>query len=256
LAPRAALRWAAITPLLRQLRPDSILEIGCGQGSVGARLAGHGSYLGIEPNDQSYASAARRVTAVGGRVLHCADADLPAGTRADLVCAFEVLEHIEDDVCAARRWLSRVNPGGHLLLSVPADPAAFGPWDVLVGHYRRYSRADLERVLAAAGATAPLVWHYGWPLGGILDTGRDRVARRRLDRDAAPRRATLPTGPAGGPEDEQAARTAGSGRLLQPGPLLAPLIRAWVAPFSLLQRRFPDRGTGLLALCGVATLPV
>ncbi len=257
LTPRAALRWAAVAPLLGPLRPNSILEIGCGQGAMGALLATHGNYLGIEPNPQSYLRAARRMATAGSRVLNCTEESLPVDTRADLVCAFEVLEHIEDDVDAARRWLRRVNPGGHLLISVPANPAAFGASDVLVGHYRRYTAASLARVLTSAGVSAPLIWHYGWPLADLLDVGRHRVARRRLARNADRAQPPIAVPSQSTTEvDEQAARTHLSGGLLQPGPLVAPLIRAAVAPFTLVQRRFPDRGTGLLALCGVTTVPV
>ncbi len=236
LTPRAALRWAAVAPVVAAINPGNILEIGCGQGAIGTRLARQASYLGIEPDTRSYQRAAQRIIPAGGRLLNCTDDELAADERADLVCAFDVLEHLADDLGAVQRWLRRVKPGGYLLLSVPADPAAFGPSDVLVGHYRRYSATTLDEVLAEAGAPERAIWHYGWPLGRLLDAGRDVISRRRLA-DAASTE-----------KKDNAAGTAGSGRLLQPGQLAGPLIRLAVAPFARVQRWAPGRGTGLIAL--------
>jgi SAM-dependent methyltransferase len=233
LTPRATLRWAALAPVVRQLRPQSILEIGCGQGALGARLAGHGRYLGIEPDARSFQRARERVTRQGGDVLHSSDDALGGAQRYDLVCAFEVLEHLADDTGAVRRWAARVRPGGHLLLSVPADPERFGPSDVLVGHYRRYDPAALGAVLATAGLGSCAIWRYGWPLGALLEHGRNAIARRRLDRP---------------PGEQHAVGTPGSGRLLQPAALAGPAIRLAVAPFAYAQRFAPHRGTGLIAL--------
>jgi len=46
----------------------------------------------------------------------------------DMVCAFEVLEHLKRDEAALRDWITLVRPGGHLVLSVPAGPERFGEW--------------------------------------------------------------------------------------------------------------------------------
>lgn len=238
LTPRAALRWAAVAPVVRRLKPDTILEIGCGQGAMGVRLAELACYLGVEPDAHSYSRARRRILGAGGQVLHRSDEELRADRQYDLVCAFEVLEHLPDDVSAVRRWLARVKPGGHLLLSVPAGPARFGASDILVGHYRRYDTGSLRSVFAAAHADACTTWHYGWPLGSLLDRGRDVLARRRLARAG-----TDPTGHSVG--------TPGSGRLLQPTTVAGPVIRLAVAPFALAQRWAPHRGTGLIALAPV-----
>ncbi len=115
----------------------------------------------------------------------------------DLVCAFEVLEHIEDDAAALRDWAARLRPGGWLLLSVPAHQRRYGPADELVGHFRRYDPDAVAPLLARCGFTDVLVIQYGFPLGYLLEAGRDLIApppprraagnvRRRADRGVRP----------------------------------------------------------------------
>jgi SAM-dependent methyltransferase len=71
--------------------------------------------------------------------------------RFDLVCAFDVLEHVGDDLSALAE-LSRVLKGdGVLILSVPLHEACWSDFDVLVGHVRRYQPARLEALLLRSG---------------------------------------------------------------------------------------------------------
>jgi len=237
LAPRAALRYDVVRREVDWLRPASLLEIGCGLGGFGARLAASGiDYLGVEQDEASCAVAERRVTAAGGRVVCGSYADVvPAGAEFDVVCAFEVLEHIEDDASALHDWRALVRPGGHLLLSVPAWQDMFGGSDILAGHYRRYSPDGLRARLLDASFVQPRITVYGWPLGYALEAVRNRLAARRL-------------GEAGGADEAATcdARTAGSGRLMQPNAVAGLVVRAGVAPFSWLQRTAPGRGTGLV----------
>lgn len=69
----------------------------------------------------------------------------------DLVCALDIIEHVEDDE-AALRELSRVAaPGARLLLSTPLHPEYWTPFDDIVGHYRRYEPDHLVRLLERHG---------------------------------------------------------------------------------------------------------
>jgi SAM-dependent methyltransferase len=233
LAPHAWLRYDVVKRTM-PAGVGSVLEIGCGRGGFGARLAQRYDYLGIEPDVASYAVARERINAVGaGEVRNIASGTLGDETF-DLVCAFEVLEHIENDETAVKEWASRVRPGGWLILSVPADQHRYGPWDELAGHFRRYDPGELTKLLANSGLTDIVVNRYNYPLGLLLEAARD-VLGRRLLAHASPS------------VDE---RTAASGRTIQPsGGSLVGLASRWVtAPFCMLQRLFPDRGTGLVVL--------
>ncbi len=75
----------------------------------------------------------------------------PAGL--DLVVAFDVLEHLENDKSAAEGIFESLRPGGTFLVAVPCDPRLWSAHDVAVGHVRRYTREMLHDLLAGAGFT-------------------------------------------------------------------------------------------------------
>jgi len=77
---------------------------------------------------------------------------LPVGPRSlDLVVAFDVLEHLQDDKAAAANVSDVLKPGGHFLVAVPADPKLWSAHDVAVDHVRRYTRPTLTGLLLSAG---------------------------------------------------------------------------------------------------------
>mgnify|MGYP006315794619 CR=1 FL=1 len=233
LSPNASLRYDVVRRLLPE-GPATVLEVGCGMGGVAARLAQRYDYLGLEPDPISYAVAARRVGAASesGEVRNADLSGLRDDERFDLVCAFEVLEHIEDDRAALKEWVSRLKPGGQLLLSTPAHQARFAPADTMAGHFRRYDPEEMADRLTEAGLVDQQIVLYGMPLGYLLEAGRNAVGRRRLRGSGA----------------DMAERTSGSGRLLQPGGRLAgTAITVATKPFQLVQRGFPNRGPGLVA---------
>jgi SAM-dependent methyltransferase len=231
LTPMGSLRWSVVRGLIDELRPGTVLEVGCGQGGFGARLAGRAQYVGCEPDAESYAVARERIEPLGGVVL-AGTSDLVGDRTFDLVCAFEVLEHLEDDAGALVSWARHVGPGGALVVSVPAWPDRFGAMDELVGHYRRYTPEQLDGLLLKTGCAEVRHVLYGWPLGFALEAARERIARRRSDAR----------------ESTMATRSATSGRLFQPKHLTGAAVRAATAPFTVLSRLRPTVGTGLVAV--------
>jgi hypothetical protein len=111
----------------------------------------------------------------------------------------------------------------------------------MAGHFRRYDPAAMTALLTRCGFTAIQLRQYGFPLGYLLEAVRNEVGRRRLT---------------AGRSTSVADRTAGSGRLLQPSSALQGAATRWgTAPFRLVERAFPNTGTGLLVLArlGAAT---
>lgn len=236
LAPNAWLRYDTVVRMLPTGIVD-VLEIGCGQGGFAARLAQRHNYLGIEPDRTSWAVAQRRISAVGAGEVRNIALEALDDERFDLICAFEVLEHIDDDTSAVKRWSTFLRAGGWLMLSVPAVQRRYGPFDELVGHFRRYDPPAMAGLLASSGFGEIEIRRYGFPLGYVTETARNVVARRRLAAAAT----------------SVAERTAGSGRLLQPSAAVMGAATRWgTAPFRVLQRPFPGLGTGLVVRARLA----
>lgn len=82
----------------------------------------------------------------------------------DIVAAFEVLEHIEDDVAALQEWKSYLKDNGKIFLSVPCHMKKFGNEDKGAGHLRRYEKVELVNLLEKAGFSIDKFYCIGFPL--------------------------------------------------------------------------------------------
>jgi SAM-dependent methyltransferase len=231
LPPLSLSAWLRYDAVMRLLPAEAsrVLEIGAGLGSFGALIAETHEYVGLEPDPRSHETAVERL---GGRgtVLN-ATVEAYESKPFDVVCAFEVLEHFEDDRSTLAGWLRHVRPGGHVLLSVPFPRDRFGPWDVRAGHYHRYDRDDIVAVMEAARLSSVETVVYGFPLGRAMEVGRNVVARVHAK--------------TGSMEE----LTASSGRQYQPPPWAATATRLASAPFRVAQRPFSASrlGTGIVA---------
>lgn len=128
-------------------------EIGCGTGFVLEAIARRLPRLaltGIDSYPQGLAFAGSRlpprVRLERGSIL-----DEPGDAHHDVVGCFDVLEHIPDDAGAVRAINARINPGGGVIITVPQHPALWSAADEIGHHQRRYTRAELLRLIAKAG---------------------------------------------------------------------------------------------------------
>jgi hypothetical protein len=62
-----------------------------------------------------------------------------------------VLEHIEDDRGELQKVYETLEQGGHCLIFVPAFMSLYGAFDKKVGHFRRYTKKELEEKAKSAG---------------------------------------------------------------------------------------------------------
>lgn len=245
LPPNAWLRFDLLRGPLESLPPSKVLEIGPGRGAVASRLtsAGH-DYTGVEMSDDAREATAERLRSIPdgtSRLLSSIDELLPE-EQFDLVCAFEVLEHIDDDRAALGEWVAHLAPGGLLLLSVPAWPDRFSTHDVEVGHLRRYEPTGLAALAESVGLVDVEARLYGFPLGFALESIRNTMAKR-IQKGADV-------------EAESALdRTQRSGGWFQPPRSANALIQAGTWPFRLVQRAVPGRGTGLVLIARAPTGP-
>jgi SAM-dependent methyltransferase len=135
--------------LVRDLVPGVALDVGAAGGGNTRVLR----RLGWRAVAVEYGAEGAGVARERGLPTLRADATaLPvADGTVDLVVAFDVLEHIEDDEAAVAHVFRALRPGGHYLVAVPCDPRLWSAHDEAVGHVRRYTRAGLERLLSGAG---------------------------------------------------------------------------------------------------------
>lgn len=166
-------RRAIIARQLRRLGPPGqAVEIGAAGGGNCLVLRAHGwQALAVE-----YLEAGARIARDRGVAALRADAralPVPSGS-CDLVLAFDVLEHIEEDYAAAAEMRRVLAPGGTGLVSVPCDMALWSAHDVASGHYRRYDRAGLTALLSTAGLVVEAMWSWNVLLRPLVGLRRTR----------------------------------------------------------------------------------
>lgn len=121
--------------------PAQILDLGCGTGGMLEPLRRFGEVRGLDADERAVAFCRAR----GEERVELLESDrLPlADDSIDLVTAFDVLEHIEDDRGALAEIRRVVRPGGSLLVTVPAYGWLWGTHDEINHHHRRYGRREL-----------------------------------------------------------------------------------------------------------------
>jgi SAM-dependent methyltransferase len=132
------------------------------------RYAGHAS-VALEPLSLPDPSAASRL----------------GPHRLDTALAFNVIEHISDDVGALTTMASLVGTGGRVIVLVPALPRLYGSLDRELTHVRRYTRRSLAQAFERANCTAESMFYFnmlgacGWWLNARL-LGVPRIPRSQL----------------------------------------------------------------------------
>lgn len=173
-APRYMLRLSVLNGIFQRYRVRSgsrFLEIGPGLGDVSHYLldrAGIASGACIDFSERAIQLLKERFASRPGLEILQGRLDQHALTDLDLICAFEVLEHVEDDIGFLNQCAARMKPGGLLILSVPAYQRKWQRQDSWAGHLRRYERKDLQQKLEAAGFELEELSDYGFPLMNLL----------------------------------------------------------------------------------------
>lgn len=176
-APRRSLLLDTIAA--SGLAPGSrMLDVGCGTGRMVRELQARAMQArGMDPWARE--SGLPAPDFVAGQV----EAIPMPGESFDAVCAFDVLEHVDDARALAE--IHRVlAPGGLLFASVPAHAWLWSVRDELAGHRRRYTRRVLRERVAAAGFEVHRLFGYQALLLPLLAAAR-AWSRLRGHRDTA-----------------------------------------------------------------------
>lgn len=176
-------RRAILARWLRRLAASgyargTALDIGAAGGGNTRVLRGHG----WRPVALEYSADGARVAAARGLTVVRGDAtNLPAGANSvDLVTAFDVIEHIEDDHLALAEIRRVLRPGGTLLVTVPCDMRLWSAHDVASHHFRRYDRDGLRAVVEKAGLEIDELWSWNVVLRPVVAVTRRRASGFQL----------------------------------------------------------------------------
>lgn len=143
------------------------LDAGCGVGDVAAHIARRGwEGLAVDSTPAAVEAARRNLAGTGVRTKVSELLDVSGEFRLVVLCT--VIEHIRDDRTLLRH-LHTLYPQdsspGHLIVSLPSNPSVEWRWDDnFYGHFRRYTRADVEQMLAASGFRLVCYWDYTFPV--------------------------------------------------------------------------------------------
>jgi SAM-dependent methyltransferase len=212
--------------------PARILDAGCGWGVTLDALELHGyQAVGID-------ISRRMLEKLDRPARHLIEADLTrplpiaAGEppRAAAVLALDVLEHLDDDRAAVQNLGTLLEPGGSLIVSVPALPDLFSEFDATQGHRRRYLPETLEDAFRDTGLELQRVFWWGrWLVPALRrQRARPRSLPGECPAEVYRRYLALPPWPL-----PWAARLA---FLLEQGPALRGRLRTGTSLFAVARR--------------------
>jgi SAM-dependent methyltransferase len=179
-------QWMADT--IRPFLGSRVLEIGAGIGNLTRKLSSHRKmYVASDIDGEHLARLGTRFHhRPNFEVCYCDLADSGAfgafAARFDSVICLNVVEHVEDDRLALANICSALVQGGRAIVLVPQDQSIYGTLDQVLGHYRRYSEAELRQKMEQAGLRVKQVIQFnritrpGWYVNGRL------LKRRSLSR--------------------------------------------------------------------------
>lgn len=139
----------------------SILEVGCGKGAFRTWLSESVRYSGLEFNDE----AVQKARAAGLNVWkQPIEAHANEGQRYDVVCAFQVLEHVEHPRQFVHACVQALKPSGTLMIAVPAQDsflaiAPNSPLNMPPHHVTRWTDRALTSLAHREGFSKAHIWH-------------------------------------------------------------------------------------------------
>jgi SAM-dependent methyltransferase len=145
-------RNLAIGLLRRYLEPKAkpeILDLGCGTGVISQEMGQWAEVLSLDMSDHALRFCRER--GLTG-LVRARGEFLPVKSDAfQAIVALDIFEHIDDHKAAFAQAERVLAPGGLLVLSVPAFQFLWGPHDVALHHFRRYTKRQVDAELKAAG---------------------------------------------------------------------------------------------------------
>ncbi len=187
-------RRQILNALLKKLPlPGSakILEVGSGPGANINMLSNFGSLYVLEPDAFSRKHITEHYGLPAGHVKNgFLPGDIPFDPDFDLVCAFDVIEHIEQDAGAIESLFKSLKHGGYAIFTVPAYQFLWSSHDEALHHKRRYTKESFAAILRQAGFQIEFISYYNtilFPLIALIRIAKKLFGIRHGADDTMPR---------------------------------------------------------------------
>jgi SAM-dependent methyltransferase len=156
--------------LLRGVPTSPFLDVGIGFGDIALYLVRQGARgVALDYGSEAVEMARERLAGYEGvEVVEADFTEYEPDRSFSVITLLEILEHVEDDRAFVETAVRMLDPGGRVLISVPAHKALWGWRDEVKGHLRRYERDELDRLVRGAGLEPEVFWCWGWPFISAL----------------------------------------------------------------------------------------
>lgn len=160
--------------------PINILNVGVATGATTEMLSKYGNVTSLEYDKDCCKFLLEKT---GIKAINASVTKMPFQDHFyDLVCAFDVIEHVEDDNLAIHEINRVLKTGGHTFTTVPAFQTLWGDHDILNHHFRRYKKRNYDKLFSANYIETNYLNHFNFWLfvpiaivrifARILKTGR------------------------------------------------------------------------------------
>ncbi len=182
-----------------QFLGNSVLDIGSGSGNLAKLFFKKTENLTLlEPSSVGFNNLKKIEEFTSGKVeivnKSIEDYVKTSGQKFDTITLTNVLEHIKNHNMILTELKNLLAPEGHLVIFVPAFELLYSKFDFKVGHYRRYRKKSLERIVESAGLRVVTIQYFnfvgffGWFLFAKIFGGNPTKSRfvKIIDRYVSP----------------------------------------------------------------------
>lgn len=153
------------------------LEIGSGIGNLSKYFITNGS-ITLSDNDKGLVSFLKKVFKSKKNVsVKYIDIEKNINTKStyNSLFAINVLEHIKNHKVAVKNMNKLLKNNGMLVLLVPAKKNAFTTLDKELGHYRRYEKNELKKLIISCGFSIEKTYYFNvvgllsWKIRALIE---------------------------------------------------------------------------------------
>jgi SAM-dependent methyltransferase len=135
-------RFNIVSSIIAKYKLNNLLDVGAGSGKLGRDIKEKNSKFeyyfdepDIDANKQLIKDFGQKYKATKNN------------RKFESIALLDVLEHVENPINLLEDCFSKLQKGGVMIISVPAYQFLWSNWDVLLGHYKRYTVRSMSELL-------------------------------------------------------------------------------------------------------------